>query len=207
MNRIRVLVVDDHFVVRMGLRAVIDAEPDMAVVAEANGGERAVQLFREHNPDITLMDLRMPLTSGVEATRAIREDSPNARVIVLTTYDGDEDIFRALNAGARAYLLKDVSREELLDVIRGVHAGQRRIPPAIGARLAESMPRSELTPRELEVLGLVVRGLSNRKIGDALSITEGTVKIHMNNILSKMGVEDRTQAATTAVRRGIIHLD
>jgi DNA-binding NarL/FixJ family response regulator len=207
MNRIRVLVVDDHFVVRMGLRAVIDAEPDMAVVAEANGGERAVQLFREHNPDITLMDLRMPLTSGVEATRAIREDSPNARVIVLTTYDGDEDIFRALNAGARAYLLKDVSREELLDVIRSVHAGQRRIPPAIGARLAESMPRSELTPRELEVLGLVVRGLSNRKIGDALSITEGTVKIHMNNILSKMGVEDRTQAATTAVRRGIIHLD
>jgi two-component system NarL family response regulator len=207
MNRIRVLVVDDHFVVRMGLRAVIDAEPDMAVVAEANGGERAVQLFREHNPDITLMDLRMPLTSGVEATRAIREDSPNARVIVLTTYDGDEDIFRALNAGARAYLLKDVSREELLDVIRGVHAGQRRIPPAIGARLAESMPRSELTPRELEVLGLVVRGLSNRKIGDALSITEGTVKIHMNNILSKMGVEDRTQAATTAVRRGIIHLE
>jgi two-component system NarL family response regulator len=207
MNRIRVLVVDDHFVVRMGLRAVIDAEPDMVVVAEANGGETAVQLFREHNPDITLMDLRMPLTSGVEATRAIREDSPDARVIVLTTYDGDEDIFRALNAGARAYLLKDVSREELLDVIRGVHAGQRRIPPAIGARLAESMPRSELTKRELEVLGLVVRGLSNRKIGDALSITEGTVKIHMNNILSKMGVEDRTQAATTAVRRGIIHLD
>jgi two-component system NarL family response regulator len=207
MNRIRVLVVDDHFVVRMGLRAVIDAEPDMAVVAEANGGERAVQLFREHNPDITLMDLRMPLTSGVEATRAIREDSPDARVIVLTTYDGDEDIFRALNAGARAYLLKDVSREELLDVIRGVHAGQRRIPPAIGARLAESMPRSELTKRELEVLGLVVRGLSNRKIGDALSITEGTVKIHINNILSKMGVEDRTQAATAAVRRGIIHLD
>jgi DNA-binding NarL/FixJ family response regulator len=207
MNRIRVLVVDDHFVVRMGLRAVIDAEPDMAVVAEADGGEKAVQLFREHNPDITLMDLRMPLTSGVEATRAIRQDSPNARVIVLTTYDGDEDIFRALNAGARAYLLKDVSREELLDVIRGVHAGQRRIPAAIGARLAEAMPRSELTPRELEVLGLVVKGLSNRKIGDALSITEGTVKIHINNILSKMGVEDRTQAATAAVRRGIIHLD
>jgi two-component system NarL family response regulator len=207
MNRIRVLVVDDHFVVRMGLRAVIDAEPDMAVVAEANGGETAVQLFREHGPDVTLMDLRMPLMSGVEATRAIREHSPDAHVIVLTTYDGDEDIFRALNAGARAYLLKDVSRDELLDVIRGVHAGQRRIPAAIGARLAEAMPRSELTPRELEVLGLVVRGLSNRKIGDALSITEGTVKIHMNNILSKMGVQDRTQAATAAVRRGIIHLD
>ena len=207
MNPIRVLVVDDHFVVRMGLRAVIEAEADMAVVAEAAGGESAVQLFREHRPDVTLMDLRMPLMSGVEATRAIREDSPDARVIVLTTYDGDEDIFRALNAGARAYLLKDVSREELLDVIRGVHVGQRRIPPAIGARLAEAMPRSELTQRELEVLGLVVRGLSNRKIGDALSITEGTVKIHMNNILSKMGVQDRTQAATAAVRRGIIHLD
>jgi two-component system NarL family response regulator len=207
MNPIRVLVADDHFVVRIGLRAVIEPEPDMTVVAEADTGEKAVRLFGEHHPDVTLMDLRMPHMTGVEATRAIRRESPEARVIVLTTYDGDEDIFRALNAGARAYLLKDMPREELLDVIRGVHAGQRRIPPAIGARLAEAMPRSELTQRELEVLGLVVKGLTNRKIGHALSITEGTVKIHMNNILSKMGVDDRTQAATTAVRRGIIHLD
>jgi two-component system NarL family response regulator len=207
MNRIRVLVVDDHFVVRLGLRAVIDPEPDMVVVAEASSGEKAIQLFREHDPDITLMDLRMPLMSGVEATRSIRQHSPNARIIVLTTYDGDEDIFRALDAGARAYLLKDMSREELLDAIRAVHAGQRRIPAAIGARLAEAMPRSELTRRELEVLGFVVKGLSNRQIGDELRITEGTVKIHVNKILSKMGVQDRTQAATTAVRRGIIHLE
>jgi two-component system NarL family response regulator len=207
MNRIRVLVVDDHFVVRLGLRAVIDPEPDMVVVAEASSGEKAIQLFREHDPDITLMDLRMPLMSGVEATRSIRQHSPNARIIVLTTYDGDEDIFRALDAGARAYLLKDMSREELLDAIRAVHAGQRRIPAAIGARLAEAMPRSELTRRELEVLGYVVKGLSNRQIGDELRITEGTVKIHVNKILSKMGVQDRTQAATTAVRRGIIHLE
>jgi DNA-binding NarL/FixJ family response regulator len=207
MNPIRVLVADDHFVVRMGLRAVIDLEPDMDVVAEAGTGQQAVQLFKQHRPDVTLMDLRMPVMDGVEATRVIREESPGARIIVLTTYDGDEDIYRALSAGARAYLLKETQREELLDAIRAVHAGQRRIPPPIAARLAEATPRSELTPRELEVLGLVVKGLSNRKIGDALSITEGTVKIHVNNILSKMGVADRTQAATTALRRGIIHMD
>jgi two-component system NarL family response regulator len=207
MNPIRVLVADDHFVVRMGLRAVIDPEPDMKVVAEANTGQQAVQLFQHHHPDVTLMDLRMPVMNGVEATRAIREDSPNARVIVLTTYDGDEDIYRALEAGARAYLLKEMQREELLEVIRAVHAGQRRVPPAVGARLAEAMPRSELTRRELEVLGLVVKGFSNKRIGDALTITEGTVKIHMNNILGKMGVADRTEAATAAIRRGIIHLE
>lgn len=207
MSPIRVLVADDHFVVRTGLRAVIDPEPDMQVVAEAGTGQQALQLFRQHRPDVTLMDLRMPVMDGVEATRAIRQESPNARVVVLTTYDGDEDIYRALSAGARAYLLKDTQRQELLDVIRAVHAGQRRVPAAIGARLAEAMPRSELTPRELDVLGLVVKGLSNKKIADALSITEGTVKIHVNNILSKMGVADRTQAATTAIRRGIVHLD
>ncbi len=207
MNPIRVLVADDHFVVRMGLRAVIDPEPDLEVVAEASTGRQAVQLFRQHRPDVTLMDLRMPIMDGVEATRAIRAESPGARIIVLTTYDGDEDIYRALSAGARAYLLKGMQGEEILDAIRAIHAGLRRIPPSIAARLAEWTPRSELTPRELEVLGLVVKGLSNRKIGDALSITEGTVKIHVNNILSKMGVADRTQAATTALRRGIIHMD
>jgi DNA-binding NarL/FixJ family response regulator len=207
MSPIRVLVADDHFVVRTGLRAVIDPEPDMEVVAEAGTGEQALQRFRQHRPDVTLMDLRMPVMDGVEATRAIRKESPHARVVVLTTYDGDEDIYRALSAGARAYLLKDTQREELLEVIRAVHAGQRRVPAAIGARLAEAMPRSELTPRELEVLGLVVKGLSNKKIADALSITEGTVKIHVNNILGKMGVADRTEAATAAIRRGIVHLD
>jgi two-component system NarL family response regulator len=207
MNPIRVLVADDHFVVRIGLRAVIDPEPDMKVVAEANTGQQAVQLFRQHHPDVTLMDLRMPVMNGVEATRAIREDSPNARVIVLTTYDGDEDIYRALEAGARAYLLKEMQHEELLEVIRAVHAGQRRVPSAVGARLAEAMPRSELTRRELEVLGLVVKGFSNKRIGNALAITEGTVKIHVNSILGKMGVADRTEAATAAIRRGIVHLE
>jgi two-component system NarL family response regulator len=149
----------------------------------------------------------MPVMNGLEAIQAIRGESPEARVVVLTTYDGDEDIYRALNAGARAYLLKEMDREELLGVIRAVHAGQRRVPPEIGARLAEAMPRSELTRRELEVLDLVVKGFSNKRIGDALSITEGTVKIHVNNILGKMGVADRTEAATTAIRRGIVHLD
>jgi two-component system NarL family response regulator len=207
MDPIRVLVADDHFVVRIGLRALIDAEPDMEVVAEASTGRQAVELFRQHRPDVTLMDLRMPVMNGLEAIQAIREGAPEARVIVLTTYDGDEDIYRALNAGARAYLLKEMDREELLQVIRAVHAGQRRVPPEIGARLAEAMPRSELTRRELEVLDLVVKGFSNKRIGDALSITEGTVKIHVNNILGKMGVADRTEAATTAIRRGIVHLD
>jgi two-component system NarL family response regulator len=207
MDPIRILVADDHFVVRMGLRALIDAEPDMEVVDEAGTGRQAVELFRKHRPDVTLMDLRMPVMNGLEAIQAIREGSPEARVIVLTTYDGDEDIYRALNAGARAYLLKEMDREELLQVIRAVHAGQRRVPPEIGARLAEAMPRSELTRRELEVLDLVVKGFSNKRIGDALSITEGTVKIHVNNILGKMGVADRTEAATTAIRRGIVHLD
>ena len=201
------MVVDDHVVVRIGLKALIDAEPDMSVVAEAGSGERAVALFAEHAPDVTLMDLRLPRTSGVEATRAIRQQDPQARVVVLTTYDGDEDIYRALDAGARAYLLKDVPREELLDVIRGVHAGQRRIPPAIAARLADALPRSELTPREMQVLACVVEGLTNRQIAGRLSITEGTVKVHVNKILDKMGVQDRTQAATTAVRRGLVHLE
>jgi two-component system NarL family response regulator len=153
------------------------------------------------------MDLRMPVMDGLEATRAIRADSPGARVIVLTTYDGDEDIYRALESGACGYLLKETQRDELLEAIRAAHAGNRRVPPAVAARLAETMPRSELSPRELEVLGLVVRGLSNKEIGGALSITEGTVKIHVNNILGKMGLEDRTQAAVAAIRRGIIHLD
>jgi two-component system NarL family response regulator len=207
MKPIRVMVVDDHFVVRVGLKALIDAEADMTVVGEAGSGEKAVALFAQQQPDVTLMDLRLPLMSGVEATRAIRSLAPDARVVVLTTYDGDEDIHRALSAGARAYLLKGAGREELLEVIRAVHRGQRRIPAAIGARLAEAMPRSELTRRELEVLSCVVEGLTNRQIGERLSITEGTVKVHVNRILGKMGVQDRTQAATTALRRGIVQLE
>jgi two-component system NarL family response regulator len=206
-NLIRILVADDNFLVRLGLGAVLNAQSGMTVIAEAGNGRQAVELFRQHTPDIVLMDLRMPLMTGVEATKAIRSEYPGARIIVLTTYDGDEDIYRALQAGARAYLLKDVLREDLLAAIRAVHAGQRHIPPAVAARLAERLPLSDLTARELEVLKLIVKGMSNSQIGAALTISTGTVKIHVNNILSKLGVSDRTQAATTALQRGIVHLD
>ena len=204
---IRILVADDNFLVRLGLGAVLNAQSGMTVIAEAGNGRQAVELFRQHTPDIVLMDLRMPLMTGVEATRAIRSEYPGARIIVLTTYDGDEDIYRALQAGARAYLLKDVLREDLLAAIKAVHAGQRHIPPAVAARLAERLPLSDLTARELEVLTLIVKGMSNSEIGAALTISTGTVKIHVNNILSKLGVSDRTQAATTALQRGIVHLE
>jgi DNA-binding NarL/FixJ family response regulator len=206
-NPIRVLIADDHFVVRMGLAAVINTQPDMVVVAEAINGKQAIEFFRQHRPDITLMDLRMPEMGGIEAITAIRKEFPESRFIVLTTYDGDEDIYRALQAGARSYLLKDMLRDTLVDAIRAVHAGQRRIPPEVANRLAERMDRSELTPRELEVLRLIVEGKSNKEIAAELSVAEGTVKIHINNILSKLGVSDRTQAATFALQRGIIHME
>ena len=206
-NPIRVLIADDHFVVRMGLAAVINTQPDMVVVAEAVNGKQAIEFFRRHRPDITLMDLRMPEMDGIESITAIRKEFTDSRFIVLTTYDGDEDIYRALQAGARSYLLKDMLRDTLIDAIRAVHAGQRRIPPEVANRLAERMDRSELTSRELEVLRLIVGGKSNKEIAAELSIAEGTVKIHINNILSKLGVSDRTQAATFALQRGIVHLE
>jgi DNA-binding NarL/FixJ family response regulator len=204
---IRLLIADDHLVVRMGMRSMIDTQSDMSVVAEAAHGREAVELFRQHNPDIALMDLRMPVMGGVEATIAIREEFREARIIVLTTYDGDENIYRALQAGARAYLLKDIPREEFLDAVRAVHSGQYCIPSAVATRLARRLPLSELSARELEVLRLIVQGMSNKEIGSALSITESTVKNHVNSILSKLNVNDRTQAATTALRRGIVMLD
>ena len=204
---IRIMVVDDHPVVREGLAAMIDRQPDMTVVAEASDGRQAIERFDKMNPDVALMDLRMPVMSGVEAISEIRKRHPAARIIVLTTYDGDEDIYRALQAGAQGYLLKDMFRDELLDAIRAVHRGQRRIPAAIASRLAERIGGPELTARELEVLKLIVKGKSNREIGAHLAISEGTVKGHVNNILSKLGVNDRTQAATTALQRGIVHLD
>ena len=179
----------------------------MTVVAEAANGRQAVDLFRQHEPDVVLMDLRMPVLTGLEATKAIRRDNPDARIIILTTYDGDEDIYRALQAGARAYLLKDVVREELLSTITRVHRGQRHIPGPVAARLAERLTFSELTSRELEVLRLIVKGMTNSEIAGELRISKGTVKIHINNILSKLGVSDRTQATTTALQRGIVHLD
>lgn len=204
---IRILIADDHFVVRMGLAAVIHTQPDMTVVAEATTGSQAIEFFRQHNPDITLMDLRMPEMDGIEAIIMIRREFPEGRFIVLTTYDGDEDIYRALQAGARAYLLKDMMRDGLIEAIRAVHAGQRRIPAEVANRLAERMNRTELTARELEVLRLIIEGKSNKEIAAKLFIAEGTVKIHINNILSKLGVSDRTQAATFALQRGIVHLD
>ncbi|MBI3652437.1 MAG: response regulator transcription factor [Acidobacteria bacterium] len=204
---IRILIADDHFVVRMGLAAVINTQADMQVIGEATNGLQAVELYRQLQPDVTLMDLRMPQMEGIEAITAIRKEFPHSRFIVLTTYDGDEDIYRALQAGARGYLLKDMLGDSLLDAIRVVHAGQRRIPQEIASRLAERMFRSELSAREMEVLKLIVRGRSNKQIGAELGVAEGTVKIHINNLLSKLGVSDRTQATTYALQHGIIHLD
>lgn len=204
---IRILIVEDHNVVRQGLAALISTVEDMQVVAQASNGAEGVRLFREHRPDVTLMDLRLPQMSGVEAITAIRKEHGQARVIVLTTFDGDEDIYRALQAGAKGYLLKDMFGDELMDAIRAVHTGKTRIPAEIAERLAERMGGPELTDRELEVLREVARGLSNKEIGNRLFISEATVKTHLNNILSKMGVADRTQAVTSAIQRGIIHLD
>jgi two-component system, NarL family, response regulator len=204
---IRIIVADDHPVVRTGLITLISAQPDMKVVAEAANGKEAIELYRQHQPDVLLMDIRMPIMSGVDATIAIRAEFPQSRIIVLTTYEADEDIVRTLRAGAQGYLLKDTVGDEMLEAIRAVHAGQRRVAPAVGARLAERVTGAELTVRELEVLKLMSRGGTNKELASALSISEGTVKGHVNNILSKLGVTDRTMAVTTALQRGIIHLD
>ena len=205
-DSIRIIVVDDQAVVRQGFVSLINTVPGMTVIAEGINGQQAVELYRKHRPDVVLMDLRMPVMGGVEAITAIRREFPTARVIVLTTYDGDEDIYRSLQAGAQGYLLKDMFFDELEDAIRTVHAGGRRIPGVVAERLAGRVGGSELTGRELEVLEQIVRGRSNKEIAAALSISEATVKSHVNNILSKLGVDDRTQAATTALQRGIVHL-
>jgi two-component system NarL family response regulator len=204
---IRVLIADDHPIVRDGLNAVINDQADMEVVAEAANGQEAVELAQQHRPDVLLIDLRMPRLDGLETIQRIRAQWPQARIVILTTYDGDEDIYRALQAGAQAYLLKDSPRADLLDTIRVVRAGRKRIPFEVAAKLAERISASELTDRELEVLELIVAGCSNKEIGQALVIAEGTVKAHVNSILSKLGVHDRTQAATEALRRGIVHLE
>jgi two-component system NarL family response regulator len=178
----------------------------MEVVAEAADGRQGVDLHRRHVPDVTLMDLRLPVLGGVEAIQEIRRHDPNARVIVLTTFDGDENIYRALQAGARGYLLKDMFGEELMEAIRAVHAGKTRIPPVVAQRLAERVAGPELTSREMDVLRLIVGGKSNKEIGALLYISEATVKTHINNLLGKMGVTDRTQAATAAIQRGMVEL-
>jgi len=206
MSKIRILVVDDHHVVRQGLVALINSVDDMEVVAEAADGRKGVDLHKQHLPDVTIMDLRLPVLGGVEAIQEIRRQTPQARVIVLTTFDGDENIYRALQAGARGYLLKDMFGDELMEAIRAVHAGKTRIPPVVAQRLAERMNGSELTSRELDVLRLIVAGKSNKEIGNQLHISEATVKTHINNLLGKLGVSDRTQAATSAIQRGIVQL-
>jgi two-component system, NarL family, response regulator len=203
---IRVLIADDHPVVCMGLAAMITTQPDMEVVAQVSDGFEAIQVFNQHKPDIVLMDLRMPNCGGVEAIRTIRESNPTARFMVLTTYQGDEDIHRALTAGAQAYLLKGMPYGELLRAIRDVHSGIRYLPPAVEKTLA-GRPPDELSTRELEVLRLIAKGFSNRQIANELGITEGTVKWHVNIILSRLHVTDRTQAVVAAVQRGIVDLN
>lgn len=203
---IRVLIVDDHAIVRKGLATIINRDPEMTVIAQAEDGQQAIALFREYQPDITLMDLRMPKMGGVEAIMAIRAEFKQARIALLTTYDGDEDIYRGLQAGAQGYLLKDSKLGELLNAIRAIHNGQKYIPPEVGAKLLQRMTNPELTERELEVLRLMAQGMGNQEIGTALIIGESTVKSHVNRILSKLGVSDRTQAVITAVKRGIVSL-
>jgi two-component system NarL family response regulator len=206
-KKIRILVVDDHFVVRIGLAGSINLEPDMVIEAEASTGLLAIEYFRKHHPDIVLMDLKLPGMGGVEATSAICEEFPDAAIIMLSTHDGEEDIYRSIQAGARTYLLKTAAREDLIRTIRAVHSGERCISPAIGARLAERMTRTGLTAREIEVLKLIAKGRSNKEIGSALGIVEVTVKLHVGHILTKLKASDRTQATTTALQRGILHLD
>jgi DNA-binding NarL/FixJ family response regulator len=206
-NLIRILTVDDHPLLRKGIAALVNAEPDLKLVAEASNGKEAIEAFRSHQPDVTLMDLQMPGVDGIEAIDRIRGEFPEARIIVLTTYTGDFQVLRALRAGARAYVLKGHVHKELLDTIRAVHAGQKRIPPDIAADLAEHATDDALTAREIDVLKLIGSGNSNKLIADHLSISEATVKSHVTNILSKLGANDRAHAVTIGLKRGIIELD
>ncbi len=206
-ENIRILIVEDHHIVRKGFVALLGMVEGMEVVAEGSDGSEALGLYRKHRPDVTLMDLRLPGMGGVDAIKALRAAFTEARVIVLTTFDGDEDIYRALQAGARGYLLKGMKLEDLTAAIRTVHAGKTCIPEAVAGRLAERLAGPALTERETEVLRLIVAGNSNREIGTKLFISEATVKTHVNNLLSKLGVTDRTQATTLALQRGIVHLD
>lgn len=201
---IRVLIVDDHELVREGLAELLGRDPTMEVVGKAETGDEAMILFRGHRPDVTLVDLRMTPTDGVTLISKLREESPDARIVMLTSYDTDEDIYRGLKAGASSYLLKQVGLGELVQTIRAVHNGERRIPPAIAAKLAEHMANPQLTPRQVDTLRLIVDGLSNQEIATRLNITEGTVKAHVKAILAKFGARDRAQAASVALKRGIV---
>ena len=205
-ERIRILIADDHSVVREGLVSLVKRKSDMVVVAEASNGREAVQLWKEHRPDVTLLDLRMPELDGVGAIKEIRELDENAHIVVLTTYDGDEDIYRAIKSGAKAYLLKDTARDALVETVRRVHAGETYLPPQLAAKLAERVSGEALSPREIDVLRRMAVGKSNKEIGTELFISEGTVKTHIKSIFNKLDVVSRTEAVATANRRGLIQL-
>ena len=207
MDKLKIMLVDDHYLVRMGLASIIALEPDMTVCAQASTGEQARTQFRAHRPDVTLMDLRLPGMNGSDTIQAIREEFPDARIVMISTYVCDEEIYGALQAGAMAYLVKSVQREELIRAIRKAAAGHRHIPAEVAARLADRVSRSQLSTREIEVLRLLVGGRRNREIASALDITEGTVKLHVSSILGKLGVTDRTEAVTVALQRGIVQLE
>jgi DNA-binding NarL/FixJ family response regulator len=202
-----ILCVDDHPLVRKGIAAILANETDMKLVAEAGSGTEAVNAFRQFHPDITLMDLRMPGMDGIEATKQIRLIDPEAKIIALTSYDGDQEIYRALEAGVRGYILKESVHTEIVRAIRVVQSGKRLMPPEVAERLSEHFPQVALTPREIEVLQYVAKGFGNKEIGVRLGTAAGTVKMHLQNILSKLGASDRTHAVTLAIRRGIIHID
>ena len=206
-EKLKIMIVDDHYLVRVGLTSIIGLEQDMTVCAEASSGEQAISLFAARRPDVTLMDVRLPGMTGVAATEAIRAEFPDARIIVLSTYISDEEVYAALKVGAMAYLVKSVAREELIQAIRKAAAGRRHVPADLAARLADRMSRASLSTRELEVLRLLVGGKRNREIANALDITEGTVKLHVSSILGKLGAVDRTEAVTVALQRGLIQLD
>lgn len=207
IRRITVLCVDDHRIVREGLRMVINSEPDMTVIDAAATGHEAIARYRQHSPDVTLMDLQLPDIGGVDAIRAIREIDTHARIIVLTMYKGDEDIQRAIDAGARTYLLKDTLSDDLPRIVREVHAGRQTLPPDVQARLQERASWPTLTPREIEVMKLVAAGRRDKEIAVALSISNQTARVHVKNIYAKLGVSDRTEAMSVAIRRGIIHIE
>lgn len=204
---IRILVVDDHFMVRMGLSASLNVEPDMEVVAEAGNGEEALQAYRKHRPNLVLMDLRLPGMSGTDCTAAMIHEFPDASILMLSTHSGEEEIYRAMHAGARGYIVKSIIREELLRAVREVHQGRQYVDPLVASHLAERRSHRSLSGREVEVLRMVAKGLGNKEIASALNIAEVTVKLHVSHVLEKLGVKDRTQASTVALQRGIISLE
>ncbi len=205
--KIRLLVVDDHLIFRVGLIESIHTEPGFVVVAEAATGAQAIEQYRKHRPDVAIMDLRMPLGNGVETTTAIRKEFPEARIIILSSYEGDEDIYRAVQAGACGYLLKTVSQEELIETIRKAHRGESYLPEAVAARMGRRQARPDLSGRELETLQMLVKGKTNKEIGNALCIAEVTVKVHLRHLFQKLKVNDRTHAVAVAIQSGVVHLD